>query len=110
MSDRGEKFLDKYQELTDRLVSKESTLIEVTRGVEDLCQYCSHLGEGRCVNPYGDEEKVRRWDAKVLEGLGLAYGDKKTSVEIRGLIKEKAPLDFCRKRCPWKSICAIGEE
>jgi len=110
MKDRGEKFLHKYRELTAGLIADEDTLIEVSRGMEDLCQYCHHLGEGKCISPYGDEEKVRRWDAKVLEGLGLNYGDRRTAAEIKRLIKQKAPLDFCRNRCPWKSICSVWEE
>jgi hypothetical protein len=110
MSDRGEKFLHEYLELMEILISDEDTMIEVTRGVDDLCQHCLHLGEGRCVSRIGDEEKVRRWDAKVMEGLGLNYGDKKTSMEIKGFIKHKAPLDFCRTRCPWKSICMVWEK
>ena len=89
------------------LASDEETMIEVTCGVDDLCEHCSYLGENICISPFGDEEKVRRWDSRVMEGLCIKYGDKKTSGEFKRLINHTAPLDFCRDRCPWKSICTV---
>ena len=29
-------------------------------------------------NPHGNEDKVRKWDAIILKGLGLSYGEKRT--------------------------------
>jgi hypothetical protein len=57
-----------------------------------------------CLN---EEEKVRRWDTRVMEGLTLKYGNRKTAGELRRLINHNAPLDFCRNRCPWKTICTV---
>jgi hypothetical protein len=87
--------------------SHEDDLIEVTCGVDDLCKCCPNLGENECVSPSGDEVKVRRWDTKVMVGLGLKYGSRKTAGELRRIINQKSPLDFCRDRCPWKTICTV---
>ena len=54
-----------------------------------------------------NEDKVRKWDAIILKGLGISYGEKRTIQELREIIGRKAPLDFCRTRCPWKAICTI---
>ena len=102
---RGDDYDRTSREISETLTSHEDDLIEVWHGVDDLCRYCPELGGNRCISPFGDEDKVRRWDEKVLEGLGLKYGDKLTAGEIRRLVDRKAPLGFCKDRCPWKSIC-----
>jgi len=89
------------------LSSAEEPAIEITRGVDELCAACPSLGENGCVNPFGDEQKVGRWDARVMEGLGITYGVVKTAGELRRLIDSKRPLNFCKERCPWNSICAV---
>jgi hypothetical protein len=104
---RGEDFDVLSRRIRDMLISQEETPIEVTQGVDDLCGPCPNLSDNRCISPFGDEEKVRRWDARIIEGLGLTYGEKRTAGELRTLINHKAPLDFCRNRCPWKTICSV---
>ena len=76
----------------------------------ELCAACPSLGEGGCVSPFGDEEKVGRWDTRVMQGLGIAYGEVKTAGELRRLIDSKRPLTFCKERCPWRSICAVFDQ
>ncbi|HVN72859.1 MAG TPA: DUF1284 domain-containing protein, partial [Desulfomonilia bacterium] len=107
--DRGNEFERISREIREILISHEDALIEVTCGVDHLCGYCPYLGEGRCISPFGEEDKVRRWDARVVEGLGLEYGDRKTAGELRRIISDNAPLAFCRERCPWKTICKVFE-
>lgn len=104
---RGEDFDILCRQVREILLSHEDTIIEVTEGVDDLCNPCPNLGDSRCISPFGDEDKVRRWDARIIDGLGLTYGEKKTAGELRELINQKAPLDFCRNRCPWKTICSV---
>ena len=105
--DRGEAFMRAYRDTIAMLTMDEGTVIEVACGPDDLCGPCTYLGQGRCVSPFGDEDKVRRWDARVMDGLGLSYGERKTSGEIRRLIGQRAPLDFCTGRCPWKPVCTV---
>jgi hypothetical protein len=108
--DRGGLYEHASRTIREIMGSHEDDLIEVACGVDSLCQHCPNLGEGRCDSPFGDEEKVRRWDMKVMEGLGLTYGDRKTAVELRRIIDQAVPLDFCRNRCPWKSICTVFDQ
>ncbi|KFZ44035.1 hypothetical protein DS62_04750 [Smithella sp. SC_K08D17] len=68
------------------------------------CHVCQ---DKRCENPFGNEEEVKKWDAKVLKGLGIFYGEEITLRALIALIREKAPLEFCKTRCPWKQICAV---
>ncbi|MEW6079914.1 MAG: DUF1284 domain-containing protein [Thermodesulfobacteriota bacterium] len=107
--DRGGVFDRVYRETIAMLIAGGEERIEVTRGADAVCAHCSHLENGRCVNPLGDEEKVGRWDARILEGLGLDYGDRMTSGELAALIRNKTPLAFCSERCPWKTICKVFE-
>jgi hypothetical protein len=105
--DRGEAFERIYREILAKLISDEETIIEVIQGSDDLCEHCSYFETNRCISPFGDEEKVRRWDSRVMEGLCLNYGDRMTSGEFKKLINQKTPFEFCKNRCPWKSICTV---
>ena len=105
--DRGSEYEHASREIREIMSSHEDDLIEVTCGVDDLCQYCPNLGENKCISPFGDEEKVRRWDTKVMDSLDLKYGSRKTVGELRRIINQNAPLDFCRGRCPWKTMCTV---
>ena len=103
---RGEEFartVDKIKELTQR----NDLMISVTEGPDHVCQSCPDYKNGRCENPVGNEEAVRKWDLKIIKGLGISYGQEITVGELLELINEKAPLEFCRTRCPWKTICGI---
>ncbi len=84
--------------------SSVTTLIEVTEGVDDLCQVCPHCHNNRCEGPDASEETLRKWDAIIREGLGLSYGDKITAERLRALINEKTPLVFCT-RCKVREGC-----
>lgn len=105
--DRGDDFKRISRAIRAMMIADEDPVIEVTQGVDDLCAYCPNLGESGCISPFGDEDKVRRWDARIMEGLGLEYGSALTAGELRRLIDSHAPLDFCKQRCPWKSICEM---
>jgi len=104
---RGTEFEQRSRSIRSMMNSAEESVIEITRGVDDLCAVCPSLGDGGCNNPFGDEGKVGRWDARVMEGLGIAYGETRTAGELRRLIDSKRPLTFCQERCPWKTVCAV---
>ena len=105
---RGEEFARAMNEIKELTETESDLLVVVTEGPDQLCDHCPDYRNNRCENPNGDEEKVRRWDARIREGLGISYGEDITVRELRALIREKAPLDFCQARCPWKAICAVG--
>lgn len=106
--ERGEEFEHADQRTKDIIQACDDTPVEVTEGIDELCRVCPDCREDRCENPQGDEEAVRKWDNIILKGLGVSYGETKTSEEWCMLIKKKAPLDFCQTRCPWKSSCAVS--
>lgn len=107
--DRGDDFDSLCMKVRELMTSGTDTPIEVTEGVDDLCVPCPNLGENKCISPFGDEDEVRRWDARVLTGLGITYGQTWTAADLRNHIDERVPLEFCRTRCPWKSICTVGK-
>ncbi|MDI6874733.1 DUF1284 domain-containing protein [Candidatus Solincola sp.] len=104
---RGEGFARVVEELKLLTEAESEAVVLVNEGPDQVCEYCPDYADGRCRNPVGDEEKVRKWDQRVLDGLGLSYGQKLTVRDLQALVEEKAPLDFCRDRCPWKSVCSV---
>ncbi len=104
---RGEEFsfaLSKIKELTQ---SESDLIITVTEGPDQLCKSCPDCKNDCCENPIGNEDAVRKWDSKILKGLGISYGQEITVRVLLALIREKAPLDFCQTRCPWTKLCGV---
>ncbi len=104
---RGDEFSRVMEEIRDLIRTESDLEVEVTEGPDQLCMYCPDFSDGRCQNPVGDEEKVRKWDSRIADGLGLRYGERRTVRAFLDLIEEKAPLEFCASRCPWREICAV---
>jgi hypothetical protein len=107
LPDRGAEFEEVQQKIIDVIDTGDDTLVEIIEGVDGLCKVCPDLQGDRCQNLFGDEDAVRKWDGIVIKGLGVSYGETRTSVDWRRLIEQKAPLDFCRNRCQWKTICTV---
>ncbi len=104
---RSEAFVRAVLKVREVMLVHDDTIIEISEGVDGLCAFCSECRDSRCASPQGGEDAVRKWDARILQGLGLKYGEARPAKEIRGIIAAKAPLDFCRTRCPWKNTCEI---
>ena len=104
---RGDEFSRALGEIRELVRERDDVAVVVTEGPDQLCERCPHFGNGRCESPAGDEEKVRRWDAKILAGLSVSYGERFAAGELLALVREKAPLEFCRTRCPWRSFCGV---
>ena len=107
-SHRGEEYNRESQKAKDVFDSQPDSVVEVIEGVDQLCQFCPDCRNDRCQNSEGNEEAVRKWDGIILKGLGIGYGEIKKSGDWLTLIKEKAPLNLCKTKCPWKSRCACG--
>ena len=104
---RGEEFtfaLNKIKELTQ---SDSDLIITVTEGPDQVCKSCPDYRNDHCENPFGNEEAVRKWDSKILKGLVISYGQEITVIALLALIRERAPLEFCQTRCPWKTLCGV---
>lgn len=107
LPDRGAEFEQVEQRMKDIIQTDDEALVEVTEGIDELCRVCPNCLDDRCQSPLGNEEAVRKWDSIILKGLGISYGETRTSKQWRMLIEQKAPLVFCQTRCPWKSSCSI---
>jgi hypothetical protein len=107
---RGEEFSRAINEIKELTESESDLIIIVTEGPDQLCNYCPDYKNNRCENPIGNEEEVRRWDSKIQKGLSISYGETITVRALLELIREKAPLDFCKTRCPWKTICEVRSD
>ncbi len=106
---RGMEFAETRQRLSDLMESNEDILVEPAKGVDKLCARCPECRNDRCWSPLGDEDAVRKWDARVLQGLGIEYGQARTPEGWRRLMEEKAPFDFCRNRCTYRTRCSVFE-
>jgi hypothetical protein len=108
LSERGKEYIqgeDKVKQTMRRSVTQPVTLIH---GVDELCEVCPLCQDSRCQSKLGDEEEVRKWDAKIMKELGVTDGATLTAVEWRKLIGEKFPLTFCN-RCKAKDFCYAGD-
>jgi hypothetical protein len=108
-SERGEEFERAWEKKRDILETQDDAVVEVIEGVDEICLVCPECRDDQCQSPPGGEQGVRKWDGILLKGLGINYGETRTSKEWRILIYEKAPLEFCKTRCPWRSRCTVFE-
>jgi hypothetical protein len=104
---RGREYKEMETRIKEVMRQPDDTLIEVTKGVDDLCAPCPDCADGRCNNRFGDEASVRKWDARVIGGLGISFGESMSAKALHTLIRSKAPLAFCRDRCPWRPACGV---
>ncbi len=107
VSDRGEAFERVWQKRRETIENQDDVVVEVIEGIDDLCRECPDCRDERCQSPKGDEGAVRKWDGIILNGLEIDYGETRTSKEWRMLINQKAPLNFCETRCPYRSSCTV---
>ncbi len=96
---RGKAFEDTRARVRALFENAEGE-VQVNEGPDVICQTCPHFDGQACVHPNGGEAGVRKWDARVLQGTGLQYGQVLKAKDLKSLIKQKAPLDFCLNRCP----------
>jgi len=104
---RGEEFERVSQKVKDIIERQEEVVVEIIEGIDELCQVCPDCRDERCQNPRGNEEAVKKWDDIILKGLEINYGEARTSKDWRILIHQKAPLNFCKTRCPFRSHCMV---
>ena len=107
VQNRGEQFEKVSQKIKDIIERRENVIVEIIEGIDELCQVCPDCRNERCQNPRGNEEAVKKWDDIILKGLEINYGEAKTSKDWRLLIQQKAPLEFCKRGCPFRSNCTV---
>ena len=103
--ERGQDYLKARDEIENIFIEERGS-IEVNQEPDMLCASCTYLDGKGCTHPKGDETQVRKWDARILHGLNIDYGQTLPINEVKRLIKENAPLDFCLSRCPYNRVGA----
>ncbi|MBR1472040.1 MAG: DUF1284 domain-containing protein [Lachnospiraceae bacterium] len=90
-----------------QLLLREDPMIRLTLGTDDLCAKCPHNQNGVC----DSADKVKDYDAKVLEYCGLQAGAEmhystfSRLVECK-ILKTGKRTEICG-RCQWDPLCAI---
>jgi hypothetical protein len=107
LPERGPEFYSFQKRVTDILNNEDDAVIVVTEGPDDICSRCPECKNNRCEHPEGNEEQVRKWDRMVMKGLGIEYGQRYTVAELKRIIKEKAPLQFCKEKCRARGRCKV---
>lgn len=107
LPDRGAVFDQVERRMKAIIDADDDVSVEVCEGVDELCRVCPECRDDRCRSSQGDEDAVRKWDSIILKGLGVSYGETRTSKGWRMLIEEKAPLKFCHTRCPFRDRCSV---
>ena len=105
--DRGQEYQDVSHRIRRVMEAEDAFSIEAREGIDELCRVCPECRDDRCQSSQGDEDAVRKWDSIILKGLGVSYGETRTSKGWRMLIEEKAPLKFCHTRCPFRDRCSV---
>ena len=98
--DRGKEYEEAIRKI-ERAFKAEKESIEVKEGPDFLCEACPHFNGQMCTHPKGDEREVRKWDKRILEELGLKFGEFVEVGRIRTLVKDKTPLNFCLTKCAY---------
>ena len=104
---RGPAFSSIQQHIEEVLNKDDDAVIVVTEGPDEICSRCPECKNNRCESPDGNEEQVSKWDHIVMKGLGLEYGQRLTVSELKRIVKEKAPLQFCKERCRARGRCRV---
>ena len=98
-------FVRNMNAIAARLRNEPETRIELTFGADSLCACCPHrIGENRC----DTQEKVTRFDRKVIEYFGLREGEYSYQALIRAIDAQITPAvlaDICAD-CAWYPVSA----
>ena len=104
----SEAFVKHMDQVTARLRSEDATPVELVFSTDTLCSCCPNmLGTDHCT----DNEKVKRFDAKVVSYFHL---EEKTYIyqdlvkEIRRQMTPEIMDDICSD-CGWYSVSACKE-
>ena len=88
-------------------LSSSDSKVMVIEGADEICRECLFYDDGVCISPHGGEDAVRKWDAILLNELGVTLNTCMTSGQWRSLVEQKQPFEVCQK-CQWKKDCQVG--
>lgn len=89
-----------------RFLEKENPVVTLTCGFDEICSCCPNAVSGIC----GTDDKVQRYDSKLLEFIFASSGDRMLwsdflSLVRRNIVDEKSVSDVCGD-CKWQYICS----
>jgi len=94
----------RFQEASEnlkKLLEDITTNIDIGHGPDFVCEVCPAFNGQGCIHPNGDEQAVRKWDARIIHGLGLKEGQRLNVSQLNKLIEENSPLSFCLTKCAY---------
>jgi hypothetical protein len=108
---RGEGYERPFVENLERVLRtfEESPAI-VVEGADDVCSACPSLAEGRCADPAGGEDEIRRLDRLACDLLELRAGGVVDATYVRTRSREvwNAWREGACDGCAWENVCGGG--
>jgi uncharacterized protein len=84
--------------------------VEIVGSADDLCAWCPHLNQSRCLYKEGAEEEIARLDGMAAEYLDVSVGAVTLWRDTAQRVID-APgvwfLQFC-DTCDWRASCRRG--
>ncbi|MFG3613788.1 DUF1284 domain-containing protein [Rummeliibacillus stabekisii] len=103
----SEEYVENMTKLHQTLRKEPSTLIQVVKGPDHLCDKFPESGEYHC-----QDQDIYKMDQAILNKLGLQYGQSISWSDIEARVKNNVvPLDIgtvCAT-CSWRSLGVCEE-
>ena len=101
----SDNFVENMTTITKRLQSNENVIIDIVFSTDDICKYCPKMvGVDLCE----DNDKVKRFDKKVIDYFGIkekSYIYKEIIKIINSQMTISMMNDICFE-CSWYAISA----
>lgn len=103
-------FIANFARLKELLDDVPETPVEIAAGIDDICSFCPHLGEGYCNRP---GQRVGEMDHEILGRLGIATGEHGAWSQFVDSVRQKiypSALEEICEGCRWVDLgfCARG--
>lgn len=102
-------FVRNMNDVVERLRKKEPVKIQLVFSTDDLCGSCPHM---KGINVCDTNEKVRRFDRKVVEYFGLEEREYVYQDLVKRIDRKMTPemlADICHG-CEWYPVSACREK
>ena len=105
----SEDFTDHMGRIIREMEADPSQLVSLKIKTDIVCENCPNNEAGIC----STQDKVKRYDEKVLKACNLADGDEISFAEFTALVREKIIDSGLRSEicgdCSWDYICRSKE-
>ena len=90
--DRGTVFNQIGDKIKNMFLSSSDSKVMVIEGADEICRECLFYDDGVCISPHGGEDAVRKWDAILLNELGVTLNTCMTSGQWRSTADRMAAI------------------